>query len=217
MNKTESEKMKALAQIISVIFHPIFIPLYLAIIFVNSVFFPKIYKIFIIATIAIFTCIIPLLFMLFKYLNGSISDFYVKERKKRTPIYIVSFVSYIICVVNLIHLQILQIAPFFLFVFVSSLVGVLVIMVINFKWKISAHACGAGVLCGAVFAFAYYLAANPVLLFCSTIFIVGTIISSRLALNAHTFGQVAAGFFVGLIFSLLPIIIFSFGFLSCEN
>jgi len=203
--------MKTLAQIISVIFHPIFIPLFLALIFVNSlpfaVFYSNAYKIFILGTIAIFTCIVPVLFMLFKYLTGSISDFYVKEREKRTPIYIMSFMSYVLCVVYLIRLQIAQTAPFFLFVFISSLVGVLVIMTINFKWKISAHACGAGVLCGAVFAFAYYLAANPVLLFCSVILIAGTIISSRLALKAHTFGQVVSGFFVGLIFSVLPIII----------
>jgi uncharacterized membrane protein len=63
--------MKSLAQIISIIFHPIFIPLFLAVIFVNSlpfaVFYSKMYKIFILGTIAIFTCIVPVLFMLFKY------------------------------------------------------------------------------------------------------------------------------------------------------
>jgi len=200
--------MKIFFQIISIIFHPIFIPLYCTVIFVNSlhfaVFYSKIYKIIIISTIAIFTCIVPIFYMLFKYLIGSISDFYVKERKKRTSIYIVSFVSYVICAVILISLRM---EKFFLLVFVCSLIGVLVITVINLKWKISAHACGAGVLCGAVFAFAYYVAANPVLLFCSVIFIAGTIISARLALKVHTLGQVTVGFFVGLIFSVLPIII----------
>jgi len=200
--------MKIFFQIISIIFHPIFIPLYCAIIFVNSlpfaVFYSQIYKIFILGTIVIFTCIIPILFMLFKYLIGSISNFYVEDKKQRTSIYTVSFFSYLICVAGLIHLQIAQTAPIFLLVFVSSLIGVLVIAVINFQWKISAHACGAGVLCGAVFAFAHYLSSNPVLLFCSVILIAGTIISARLALKVHTLGQVAAGFFVGLIFSVLP-------------
>ena len=200
--------MKIFFQIISIIFHPIFIPLYCAVIFVNSLpfaaLYSKIYKILILSTIAIFTCIIPILYMLFKYLTGSISNFYVEERKKRTSIYIVSFVSYAICAVNLVSLRMER---FFLLVFFCSLIGVLVIAAVNLKWKISAHACGAGVFCGSVFAFAYYFAANPVLLFCSVIFIAGTIISARLALKVHTLGQVTAGFFVGLIFSVLPIII----------
>jgi len=200
--------MKIVFQIISIIFHPIFIPLYCAVIFLNSVFYTKTYKIFILGTIVIFTCIIPILFMFYKYLTGSISNFYVKERKKRTPIYIVSFVSYVLCVVSLMRLQIIETAPFFLLVFVSSLVGVLLITVVNFKWKISAHSCGAGVLCGSVFAFAYYFSANPVLLFCIVIFIAGTIINARLALKAHTLGQVTAGFFVGLIFSILPMVFY---------
>jgi len=198
--------MKPLAQIISIIFHPIFIPFFLAVVFVNSMPFAFIYstayKIFILGTIAVFTCVIPILFMLLKYLNGSISNFYVEERKKRTPIYILSFVSYTICVIFLVRLQT---EPFFLFIFSSSLISVLVITVVNLKWKISAHACGAGVLCGAVFAFAYYLSTNPVLLFCSIIFISGAVTSARLVLKVHTLGQVAAGFCVGVIFSVLPI------------
>ena len=200
--------MKLFAQIISIIFHPVFIPLYCAVIFVNSlpysILYSTAYKILIIAIIAFFTCGIPILVMLFKYLNGSISDFYIKERKKRTPIYIISFVCCVICAVNLINLHI---EPFFLFIFASSSMSIFVLAAINMKWKISAHSCGAGILCGTVFASAYYLFANPVFLFCSVIFISGTVISARLALNAHTVGQTTAGFFVGLIFSLLPIII----------
>ena len=204
----KKNNMKPLAQIISVIFHPIFIPLYLAVIFVNSLpfahLYSKIYKLFILGTIAVFTCIIPFFYMLLKYLTGSISNFYVEDRKQRTPIYLLSFVSYIICVIFLVRLRM---EPFFLLIFSSALISVLVIVVINLKWKISAHSCGAGALCGAVFAFEYYLSANPVLLFCTVIFIAGTIISARLALKAHTLGQVAAGFLVGLLFSVLPIII----------
>ena len=197
--------MKTISQIISVIFHPIFIPLYLAVIFVNSLPFALLYssayKIVILGTIAIFTCIIPIFCMFFQYLTGSISNFYIEERKKRTPIYALSLISCIICVFCLVYLRI---EPFFLFIFVSSLIAVLVLAVVNLKWKISAHGCGAGVLCGAIFAFAYYLSANSVLLFCAVIFIAGTIMTSRLALKAHTLWQVAAGFLVGLLFSVLP-------------
>jgi hypothetical protein len=203
--------MQKNAQIISILFHPVFVPLWLTVIFVNSLPFSLLYtakyKIVLIGTIAVFTCIIPLLYLIFKYLTHSIPDIAVFEREKRTPIYIVSFLSYIICVVNLANLRV---EPFFLLVFVSSLVSVIVIFTVNLKWKISAHSCGTGVLCGAVFAFARYLYGNPVVLLCGVILVAGSVMTSRLFLKAHTFWQVIMGFLAGLLCTVLPVIILYF-------
>jgi len=204
----DSKIVKIFAQTVSIIFHPVFIPLYCTLIFFNSLPFAALYsamyKIFVIATILVFTCIIPFLYILFKYITGSIPDFYIANREKRTSVYIISLISYVACVFCLVRLRA---EPFFLTVFISSVIGFLLIVLINLKWKISVHSCGAGVFCGAVFAFAYYLNAAPLMLFCAVILIAGTITSARLMLKVHTLWQVIAGFFVGLIFSLFPLII----------
>ncbi|MDR2683882.1 MAG: hypothetical protein LBB53_00690, partial [Prevotellaceae bacterium] len=61
-----------------------------------------------------------------------------------------------------------------------------------------------------VFSFAFFTNGNPVLLFCSVILTAGLVITSRLILKAHTLGQVTAGFFNGLFFSLLPVFFLHF-------
>jgi membrane-associated phospholipid phosphatase len=198
--------MKTFAHIISIIFHPVFISLYCSIIFVNSLpfslWYPSSYKFFLVISIAIFTCIIPIFYMLLKYLGGSISDINVSDREKRQPFYLVSFFCYVICGIFLVWQRV---EPFFLLIFISALFSVPVLAAVNFRWKISAHGCGAGVFCGAVFASAYYLESNPILLFCGVILVSGAVMFSRLLLGVHTFAQVVAGFFAGLLFSTFPI------------
>ena len=75
----------------------------------------------------------------------------------------------------------------------------LVLMLVNLKWKISAHLAGIG----GVVALLYQIhvqgleAFNLFWVICAAIFVAGMLGSSRIILGRHTFPQVAAGFFVG--------------------
>ncbi|MDR0828872.1 MAG: hypothetical protein LBN95_02010 [Prevotellaceae bacterium] len=196
---------KLFFKLISIIFHPTIIPLYCALIFVNiepySYYYELIYKIIIVSAVAIFTLIIPSLALLIMRKTGLISSIYLSNRKERLPIYIISLFSAICCVQGLNYLKV---EPVFVLIFSCALMSIVALSIINFWWKISAHACGVGILCGAVFSLAFFLGSNPVTLFCAVILAAGLTITSRLILQAHTPAQLIAGFFNGLFFSLLP-------------
>jgi hypothetical protein len=99
-----------------------------------------------------------------------------------------------------------SIEPFFILLFCCSILSVICLIIINFWWKISAHACGVGTLCGMVFSMSYFFCNNPIMLFGAVLLTAGLVTTSRLILKAHTLGQITAGFFDGLFFSLLPLI-----------
>jgi len=86
----------------------------------------------------------------------------------------------------------------------GSALSILIIVLINLKWKISAHAAGIGGLSGAIFGVCYRTAINPVWLLVLFLFISGVVSLSRLELKAHTPGQVLAGYVVGFIMVFTP-------------
>jgi membrane-associated phospholipid phosphatase len=180
-------------------------PLLCVLIFAFSTPYSAAVRSLIISTAAFFTFLLPILAMLFQYKTGLVSDLYISDRKQRMPSYVISLLSYIVCVWCFKNMNV---EPLFIFIFSCSLLSVIVLIIINLWWKISAHACGVGSLCGTVFTLSFFSQSNPVMLFCSVILLAGLVTASRLILKAHTISQVAAGFFNGLFFSMLPMFIF---------
>jgi membrane-associated phospholipid phosphatase len=80
------------------------------------------------------------------------------------------------------------------------------VAVISLYWKISAHAVGVsgivGILIGMAIKFSSSELFYPIL---GIILMAGFVMSARLHLNAHTPSQIIAGFFLGLIVSLLVV------------
>jgi membrane-associated phospholipid phosphatase len=200
--------MNNLAKIFTFVFHPLFIAFYLGLLFVNILPFSQLYsfagKFAIVGTIFLFTAAIPLIYMLLQYKNGTISDLNISDKTERTKSYFNTILSYLCCFAALNWL--FGINRFFLLLFSLAVLSIIFLTTINFRWKISAHACGVGMLCGAVFMGALYLKTNPLWLFVLVVLISGAVCSSRLLLDAHTPKQVAAGFFMGLGFMLLPLV-----------
>jgi membrane-associated phospholipid phosphatase len=79
------------------------------------------------------------------------------------------------------------------------LMSVVVVMLVNHWWKISAHMSGIGGLLGAVITLTYYFKDNTMWLYMALFVIAGLVAFSRLKLKAHTIWQVLAGFFVGFL------------------
>lgn len=73
-------------------------------------------------------------------------------------------------------------------------------MIVNFKWKISGHATSAGGLVALTFflCFKNLTLHNNEWPFIITVLVAGATMTSRLILDRHTLGQVAAGFFNGV-------------------
>lgn len=194
-----------LANIISSTFHPLLIPLYgitsllsLRYFFFYS-FFQKLYIIFI---IGIFTCVLPLAFLVLLKMTGYVSDWRVNKREERYPVYIVSLISYLLCIYVLWRLRIpLWVLSLAICVFAA----VLAIGVINLFWKISIHATAAGCLAGGTLHTAILLHFNPMWFFISVLFFGGVILAARLQLFAHSLPQVLSGYVIGVFFTaILP-------------
>jgi len=217
-NICRSVLMIKIAKLVSIIFHPVFITLYCAVIFIinpkNSAFYSSLEKVIFFGIIILFTLIIPCLIMLYKYKQGKISDITLTNRSERTPIYLLSIASSLICAYFLL---ILVNAYIFVLFMIFALFSVATITFINLKWKISIHSCGMGILTGFTLFFAVYFYQNPVYWFCSVVFLSGLVMTCRCILGVHSVWQVTAGYFVGLIFTAAPIIILLLNEILKEN
>ncbi|MFT5884262.1 MAG: hypothetical protein ACI9IP_000717 [Arcticibacterium sp.] len=82
--------------------------------------------------------------------------------------------------------------------------AIIVVALVSLKWQISAHAAGIGGVLGAFFMLRIkFDEASLNVPFVIALITAGIILSARLKLNAHTGMQVAVGFFVGLITSMI--------------
>ncbi len=146
-------------------------------------------RIVIIISSAIFGFILPILFFVFMRRKGKIINDDATDKSQRTIPYIVGilFSLFAYFVLELTG-NFANAAKMWLVYLFSSLI----IIPINFYWKISAHALGVSI----PFAYLLYSGSKFSLPF---IFIIFLVFISRLILKVHTPMQLIAGVVVGLI------------------
>jgi hypothetical protein len=187
------------AKIVSVIFHPLLIPLYgLLIIFLSPTLFWYIpFKVKKILFLVLLTnnILIPVSLLPFFRYRNIIRSWIVETREERiVPLLAVSF-FYSLTSVLIFRFPI----PLFLkgYIFSISIIAVTA-TIINFWSKISLHSIGAGVLNGIVIVLSIKTHVPLTLVLPGTIIIGGLVLSSRLKLNSHNPHQVYLGFLTGI-------------------
>ena len=201
--------MKRIHQIISLVFQPLLMPTYAMLLLMNMDIFillPLRWRLIAIIGTFIFTGILPALPIWLMMKRGDVNDLFISKREERTMPYLFSFMAYVFWA--LFMWRTLQFPMFIVAMGMGSAVSIFIIVFINLKWKISAHAAGMGGLCGSVFGVCYRTAINPVWFFAVILLISGLVALSRLELKAHTPGQVLAGFVVGFIMVFTPGLLF---------
>ena len=201
--------MKKIHQTISLVFQPLLMPTYAMLLLMNMDIFillPLRWRLIAIIGTFIFTGILPALPIWLMMKRGDVNDLFISKREERTMPYLFSFMAYVFWA--LFMWRTLQFPMFIVAMGMGSAVSIFIIVFINLKWKISAHAAGMGGLCGSVFGVCYRTAINPVWFFVVILLISGLVALSRLELKAHTPGQVLAGFVVGFIMVFTPGLIF---------
>ena len=139
------------AKIISIVFHPLFIPLYgMIIIFSAPTLFgylPFKVKKILLFIVLVNNVLIPLSLMPYYKFRNIISSWSIENRKERFIPLIITSIFYSVTSILVYRFQI----PFFLksFLFALSFVAITVTL-INFLWKVSIHSAGAGVLTALV-------------------------------------------------------------------
>ena len=190
---------------ISLVFQPLLMPTYAMILLMNMNIFlllPLRWRLIAIVGTFIFTGVLPALPIWLMMKRGEVNDLFISKREERTMPYLFSLMAYFFWA--LFMWRTLQFPLFIVAMGMGSALSILIIVLINLKWKISAHAAGIGGLSGAIFGVCYRTAINPVWLLVLFLFISGVVSLSRLELKAHTSGQVLAGYVVGFIMVFTP-------------
>ena len=140
--------MTKAAKILSVIFHPVFVTLYCMItLYITTDIadtLSTVDNILVFSLIISFTIIVPCLAIWILYTRGKISDLNLSVRHERTPIYLISMTSALVCAYLMFAFLDIY---FFVFFWVFAILSVALTALVNLWWKISIHSCGMGILC----------------------------------------------------------------------
>lgn len=195
--------MKA-ANIISIIGHPMFMPLYAMIILFQ--FNPYVQQsishelqnvVFII--LVIFTIIFPVLTAFILKKLKVIDDLYMKKAEQRKWPFTLTVLWYYLCFEILLKLQL----PNSLYLMMVGAIAVIAIaLLVTLKWKISVHMLGVGGLLGALIGLNYRFNLDWLLIVMAITLLSGLIGFARLETNSHSAKQVYAGFLIGFIIEL---------------
>lgn len=191
---------KGLPKTISVVLHPLVMPLFGLIILFNSgtylAYLPFDFKKSVFLLVAICTFVIPLLFLPLYYFRRVITSVEMNTTQERIVPLIVTAVLYYLAFQLLNGHNIPRALQLFL---LGSTLCVLFTLIITFFWKISAHMVGMGGIVGLILALSLILHTDLLLFLMAGILLSGIIGTARLLLGSHTPAQVYAGFFLGMI------------------
>ncbi len=202
-----------LSKIISVILHPIFMPLIalkLTLFLVPSIGFAlNTYVRFIVGIVVISTIVFPLISILFFIKTGSVKSLEMSSHKERFPPLIYSalfmFVGYQF--VN----SALTFAPILKAEFLGAIVIVSLAAVISKFWKISLHMLGIGGLVGVLIGLNFLYGGLSQFVVIS-ILLSGVLGVSRINEKAHNYSQVYTGFIVGVSVELIALLLIYYHF-----
>lgn len=194
------------ARVISFLFHPLFMPL--AGVFILLTFggwlstIPPEGKRFIYLVTGISTLVVPLLAVPLLVRFRVVTDLRMPDiSERRVPLLIMAML-YLACAYILQRAQ----APFILSLFLnaSSLV-VLIVAVINWRWKISTHMAAIGAVTGMALSVSLRMMLGYQLLLALLFVISGLTGYARLREDDHTPAQVYAGYLVGFAVNFIVI------------
>jgi membrane-associated phospholipid phosphatase len=196
-------------KIISLIFQPLLMPTYGMILMMNMDIFyslPLVWRWVAIIGTFLFTAVMPATPILIMIRKGEISDLFISKREDRTMPYLFSLLAYVFW--SLFMSRTLQFPNFIVAMGFGSAFSIFIIVLINLKWKISAHLAGIGGLAGSIIGISYRMAINPIWLIIIVLTITALVAISRIGLKAHTPAQTLAGFVIGLLSVFLPCLFF---------
>lgn len=205
--KTTEEKF---AKLLSKLFHPLLMPTYgFALIFFTqnyiSTFTALRLKIVILSVTFIFTFLLPAInaFILLKM--GRIKTLEMESNEER----VIPYSSTALYYFSLYYLFYNAEFPnVFKILVLGASISIVLTLLINFKWKISAHTIGIGGIAGAALGIVLRLHIDLHYILMGVIFVAGLVGYARLKLNAHTPAQVYTGFLLGFLVEFLLMIFY---------
>jgi len=192
--------LKQIANITSIIFHPVFIPLYAVFIIFNSgtlfSYIPETIKNFSYIIVIVSTILMPISVLPLLKFQKIISSYKLNDRRERIIPMILSVIFFFMGFFLISKIPMTNILQSF---YKAMMIVVLGVAIISLYWKISMHMSAIGGLCATVlFVYSQYLGGH-IYWTLAIIIITGLLGSSRLLLGRHTPTQVYTGFFWGFL------------------
>jgi hypothetical protein len=187
------------ARVISVIFHPLLMPVYgMAIIFSAPTLYgyiPFAVKKVLLLIVLVNNVLLPLSILPFFLYWNIISTWTISDRRERIIPLILTTILYSLSTFIIFRLPV----PAFLksYILAASSLSLLV-TIINFWWKISLHSVGAGALIAIVLILSFKMYTPLLWYLIPAIIAGGLLLTSRLQLNLHNPLQVSFGLLIGL-------------------
>ena len=189
------------AQFISVVGHPLFMPVYaMILIFEFNPFIdlhvPKRIQVIILTILSVFTILLPLITAIFLQKLGVVKSIYMRTAEERKWPFLLSILWYYLGFEVLTNLAL----PISLYLLMIGAISVVLIAhFITLRWKISVHMLGIGGVIGAIIGLSQRFKFDHFYLILILFFIAGLIGYARLKTNSHNYRQVYAGFILGII------------------
>jgi membrane-associated phospholipid phosphatase len=193
------------AKVISVLFHPLLVPTYALLLFINlNTHFVLAIPIQVryLMTLLVFltTFMLPALILLILRKFDVIKSMEMPERQERAlPLIIVSAFFYL---TYYLLKQMEQYSIITLFMIGATML-ILLCLIINYFTKISLHSTSWGGFLGALMGYSLNARVDVMLWLYAIILITGMVATARLILKAHTPAQVYGGFLLGSLSQLI--------------
>ena len=196
--------MKILAKIISIIFHPLFIPIYLAFIIVeyNPNSFISLYGkhyITILSMVAILMVGYPLITILIMKGLGMIKNFNIRDVRERfiPMIAVATFYLWTYMMYRPNSNTIYDVGPLLSNMILGSVVAIFLAFFFNSFYKISLHAIAVGGMVSVIMNIMPNADYDMTLIFIVSIIVAGAVASARLYLKEHSQKEVLMGLLAG--------------------
>ena len=197
--------MRLLFQLVSYIFHPIFLPLAGAVSYflITPKYTPIELKSGNILPIFILTIIIPILsFFILKNIGVVSSVFLTKPEERRYPLMINLVLLLMILLKVIPDNYTIELYFFFLGLIAATSTCLLLLFI---RFKASLHMVAMGTILMFLIALSFHFERNIVIAISFMVFASGVVATARLFLKAHSRAELLIGFLVGIVSQLLTI------------
>ena len=191
--------MRPLANLLSILLHPLWMPTLTIVLCFGidpymSYGFTKEGLWMVYGMVFAMTALFPLTSVLLMRRTGLVTDMTMPTRQERIPAYFITLIYY------MVWYYVLRTrlgSPLTLGIFFGATLGLLLVLLITLRWKISAHMAGIGGLIGASVSAMVMDEHEAPMLLCVLFVLAGLLGTARLVASDHSPAQVYAGALVG--------------------
>ena len=199
--------MKTLARALSLLLHPLLIPTLVTLLLLYGPTFyalwPPSIKIYLLWIVALFTMVVPALFVLFLRTSGRLPDLWLSERRERMLPLFIGMIFALLCI---LVVRKLPDAVLLRRLLVATAACEAFCLVVTVRWKISLHLTSMGGVTALLMVMAMAELGRLIIPLYAAVALSGLLAAARLYLGSHNGLQIFVGYVAGFVITLLALL-----------